>query len=82
MIECLSNIICNIVLNTVKYGFHVFKFVKTDAFLYLADLCLDLGIGENRDPAGKSGSAFLFFYLDDRDRMFVEFLSSNILHLT
>ena len=55
---------------------------KLTLFLYLPDVCLDLGIGENQGPAGKTGSAFLFFYLDHRDRMFVEFLSSNILHLT
>ena len=31
MIECIFNTICNIVMNAVKYGFHVFKFVKLDA---------------------------------------------------
>ena len=58
--ESLFSIICNIVLNTVKYGFHVFKFVKIDAFFISGRSCLVLGIGENQDPAGKSGSAFLF----------------------
>ena len=28
LIECVFNIIFNIVVNTVKYGFHVFKVVK------------------------------------------------------
>ena len=29
MIECIFNI-CNIVMNTFEYGFHVFKVVKID----------------------------------------------------
>ena len=55
---------------------------KSTLFLHLADPCLDLGIGENQHPAGKFGSTFLFFYLDYRDRMFVEFLSIDNLYLT
>ena len=30
MIECISNIIYNKVMNTVKYRFHVFKVIKVD----------------------------------------------------
>ena len=37
MTECIFNTIYNIVMNTVKYGLHVFKVVKVD----LADLYLN-----------------------------------------
>ena len=34
MIDCIFNSICNMVMNTVKYGLHFFKVVKIDVISY------------------------------------------------
>ena len=36
------------------------RLAKLTSFLHLVDLCLDLGVGENKHPNGKFGSAFPF----------------------
>ena len=57
---CTFNVICNIVMNTLKYGVRFFKFVKIDVISVSADVCLDIGIEGNEHPPGKFGSAFPF----------------------